>query len=79
MSQVKTFRVIARCENCDHEQAMLVGADDEFDAIKIVSRAICGACGPPAWEVMDIEEMKNQGCYQPLAEGFPLDGNPRWN
>ena len=79
MRAEKTFRVIARCENCDHEQAMLVGADDEFDAVKLASRAICRICGPPAWEVMDIEEMKNQGCYQPSAEEPPLDGDPRWN
>jgi len=79
MSQVKTFKVTARCEKCDTVQGLLVGADDEFDAIKIVSRAICKTCGPPAWEVMDIEEMKNQGCYQPLAEELPLNGDPRWN
>ncbi|KKN14833.1 hypothetical protein LCGC14_0992130 [marine sediment metagenome] len=79
MSEIKTFRVIARCEKCDNVQGLLVGANDELDAAKLTSGAICRICGPPAWEVVDIEEMKNQGCYQPLAEGFPLDGNPRWN
>ena len=49
MSEIKTFKVVARCEDCDYEQAMLVGAFDEFDAVKLASRAICGACGPPAW------------------------------
>ncbi|KKK50196.1 hypothetical protein LCGC14_3127410, partial [marine sediment metagenome] len=29
MSQVKTFKVTARCEKCDNVQGLLVGADDE--------------------------------------------------
>ncbi len=76
MSEVTTFRITARCEKCDTVQGLLVGADDEFDAVKLASRAICKTCGPPAWEVMDIEEMKAQECYTPK---LPEGNGYRWN
>ena len=76
MSEVKTFKITARCEKCDAVQELLVGADDEYDAIKITSRAICRPCGAPKWEVMKIEEMKEQGCYTPKP---PEDDSYLWN
>ena len=76
MSETKTFKVTARCEKCDTVQELLVGADDEYDAIKVTSRAICRTCGPPSWEVIKIEEMERQGCYTPKS---PEDDSYLWN
>ena len=76
MSQSKTFKITARCEKCDTVQELLVGANDEFDAVKLSSRAICRTCGPPMWEVRKIEEMKEQECYTPKP---PEDNGYLWN
>ncbi|KKN79600.1 hypothetical protein LCGC14_0338040 [marine sediment metagenome] len=76
MNEVKTFKVTARCEKCDNVQDLLVGADDEFDAIKLTTRAICRICGPPLWEVRNIEEMEGQDCFTPK---LPEDNGYLWN
>jgi len=74
MSEAKTFKVTARCEKCDKVQECLVGADDELEVIKDIARAICHYCGPPSWEILEVEEMKKQDCYEPKA-----GGDARWN
>lgn len=48
MSETKTFKVTVRCEKCDKVQEGLVPAEDEFEAIKKIARAICHYCGPPS-------------------------------
>lgn len=74
MKANKTFKVTATCQRCSHEQNLLVGADDEFEATATTSRAICRTCGPPRWEIKKIEEMNNQNCHEP-----PGAANARWN